>query len=61
MMLPEDGGRMPKHVAVKTVYLFINMQCVCANIWFKIVGSYKKLGSQPARGQPAITPPLVPV
>jgi hypothetical protein len=33
--LPEDGGRTPKHVGVKTVYFDICF--VCANIWFLIV------------------------
>ena len=39
-LLPEDGGRLPKHVAVKVLYCFY-MQFLCSDYWFLIT---RKIG-----------------
>ena len=35
---------MPKHLLVKTVYIFIDMHFVCGNIWFIWAGHVERMG-----------------
>ena len=35
---------MPKHLLVKTVYIFIDMHFVCGNIWFIWAGHVARMG-----------------